>query len=172
MYTTMKSYGDVSPQQLNVCRTVSTICGDCSFEEIQSEAKRVKKGFSLVFSDYLYNRLINLGYKPNVFLFDHNGYDNGQYRYDFLTEDKIAIQLSFGNRTVTTRQLFMPTIANANRSIKSVRSEGLVVVTFTTDIKERRVVDHSIGTFHEYCNMCDLGEALFHSPVSVIGIGS
>jgi hypothetical protein len=171
MNTKSKTYGAATAIHADTHDQVLSLCDSCNIEDVLALTTTKQPGFSVAFTKYMSNRLKKIDFKQKQLLFRERGLKNGQYRYDFFAHNGVGIQFSFGNRQVVARQLFMPTIANASQVYKPISTVGVILITFSENVKSHCHVDSSIGTFDEYCMMADLGQSLFHCPVTIIGVG-
>lgn len=171
MNTRSRTYGAATALHVDTHNQVLSLCDSCNIEDVLALTTTKQPGFSVAFTKYMSNRLKSLDFKQKRLLFRERDFENGQYRYDFFAHNGVGIQFSFGNRQVVARQLFMPTIANASQVYRPIVTLGVILITFGEDVKSQCKVDSSIGTFDEYCIMAELGQSLFHCPVSIIGVG-
>ena len=138
-----------------------------SFYELN---KRKAKSISEAINNILKDKLVNLGWNEESYIFQDDEYSGNRWRLDFAKES-ISVEVAFNHGEAIAWNLIKPVLASElNHVQKEIDTEIGVIICATKELKEKGGFDGAVGEYEKFLTYLDPLRDVLSVPIAIIGL--
>ena len=128
------------------------------------------KSLSVAINRLLRDKLVQLNWQAESFIFQDPNYQGESWRLDFA-KGKIAIEVAFNHGEAVAWNLIKPNLSGElNHVTKNIQTEIGVIITATENLKRAGGFDSAVGTYEKFLTYLKPLRQMLTVPMLVIGL--
>jgi len=131
---------------------------------------RKAKSISESINNLLKDKLANLGWNEESYIFQDDEYSGNRWRLDFAKES-ISVEVAFNHGEAIAWNLIKPVLASElNHVQKEINTEVGVIICATKALKEKGGFDGAVGEFEKFLTYLNPLRDILSVPIVIIGL--
>jgi len=132
--------------------------------------QRKAKSISESINNLLKDRLVNLGWNEESYIFQDDEYSGNRWRLDFAKES-ISVEVAFNHGEAIAWNLIKPVLAGElNHVQKEINTEIGVIICATKELKDNGGFDGAVGEFEKFLTYLNPLRDVLSVPMVLIGL--
>ena len=131
---------------------------------------RQAKSISESINNLLKEKLVNLGWHEESYIFQDDEYSGNRWRLDFAKES-ISVEVAFNHGEAIAWNLIKPVLAGElNHVKKEIETEVGVIICATKDLKTKGGFDGAVGEYEKFLTYLNPLRDVLSVPIAIIGL--
>ncbi len=136
------------------------------FENHQRKAKSISESIN----NLLKERLVELGWNEESYIFQDDEYSGNRWRLDFAKES-ISVEVAFNHGEAIAWNLIKPVLAGElNHVQKEINTEIGVIICATKELKDNGGFDGAVGEYEKFLTYLNPLRDVLSVPMVIIGL--
>ena len=132
--------------------------------------QRQAKSISESINNLLKDKLVNLGWNEESYIFQDDEYSGNRWRLDFAKES-ISVEVAFNHGEAIAWNLIKPVLAGElNHVKKEIETEVGVIICATKDLKTKGGFDGAVGEYEKFLTYLNPLRDVLSVPIAIIGL--
>lgn len=143
---------------------------DSEIIEHHQNNPRLAKSISESINNLLKEKLVDLGWNEESYIFQDDEYSGNRWRLDFAKES-ISVEVAFNHGEAIAWNLIKPVLAGElNHVKKEIETEVGVIICATKDLKTKGGFDGAVGEYEKFLTYLDPLRDVLSVPLAIIGL--
>ena len=143
---------------------------DSEIIEHHQNNPRLAKSISESINNLLKEKLVDLGWNEESYIFQDDEYTGNRWRLDFAKES-ISVEVAFNHGEAIAWNLIKPVLAGElNHVKKEIETEVGVIICATKDLKTKGGFDGAVGEYEKFLTYLDPLRDVLSVPLAIIGL--
>ena len=173
--TIIKHTESYNEEYVSLKETISSISDVDLIEKFNEvrETQPTKKSLSVPINMILKEKLVEIGWEPEVKIFRDENYTAGREKIWLLdfAKEKISVEVGFNHGGSIAHNLIKPTLAGElNHVQKDIQTEVAVLISATRNLKKDGNFDNAIGTYEKILTYLMPYNQYLTIPLAIIGL--
>ena len=143
---------------------------DSEIIEHHQNNPRLAKSISESINNLLKEKLVDLGWNEESYIFQDDEYSGNRWRLDFAKES-ISVEVAFNHGEAIAWNLIKPVLAGElNHVKKEIETEVGVIICATKDLKTKGGFDGAVGEYEKFLTYLNPLRDVLSVPLAIIGL--